>query len=366
LPIAAFAIVVGFPMSYLAPRFDPDIFVSYSHGAPFGGRAPLRDWSQALVGRLTDGLRALKTEFDSLSVWMDPELDPTVQLTDDLRAKASQCGVLIIFMSERYLKSSWCKDELNWFEGQLRDRLGPDGRVFVIKAQRTDRKDWPKLLLDERGYAMTGFSFFDPATGEPRGFQEPKPNDEEYYRELSRLRVWLTQRLRELRDCVAKDAQTQQSAAAARDSRRPPRLYLHASPHAEDARAEVELALKADGVALVTATPVGGDGLKAWELEAKVRIEAAKRCDALAILRVEHDERFVDDLFAIGVDERERMTGVRGSPPPCAVLDRSGRALPIDVAPFGIARFDVLPPDWPGVFRAWLDATRAAPAGAML
>ncbi len=350
-------------MSYLAPRFDPDIFVSYSHGAPVGGRAPLRDWSRDLVGRLKDGLHALKTEFTGLSVWMDPDLDPTALLTDDLRAKASRCGVLMIVMSERYLESSWCKDELEWFKAQILDRAGPDGRVFVIKAQRTDTNNWPELLRDERGHAMTGFSFFDPATGDPWGFQLREPNDEEYYKELGRLRVWLTQRLRELRDRAAKEALAQEAAAAVRIGQRAPRLYLHASQHAEAARVEIELALKRDGVAALTAKPVGGDGLKAWEQEAKVRIETAKRCDALALVRIENDERFVDDLFGIGMDERERMIGAHGAPPPCAVLDRSGDALPIDVAPFGIARFDVRRPDWRGPFRAWLEAARLGTVG---
>ena len=37
-------------MSYLAPHFDPDVFVSYSHGDPIGGRAPLRMDSGSLPG----------------------------------------------------------------------------------------------------------------------------------------------------------------------------------------------------------------------------------------------------------------------------------------------------------------------------
>ena len=100
-------------MSYLAPDFDPDVFVSYSHGDPEGGRAPLRDWSQALVRRLKDGLHALETEFDDLKVWMDPDI-----------GKASACGILMIVMSKRYLKSSWCKDELEWFRKQFEGRAG--------------------------------------------------------------------------------------------------------------------------------------------------------------------------------------------------------------------------------------------------
>ena len=92
-------------------------------------------------------------------------------------------------------------------------------------------------------------------------------------------------------------------------------------------------------------------------------MEAAKRCEALALLRIESDERFVDDLLDIGVDERERIVGVRGAPLPCAVLDKTGESLPIDVAPFGIERFDVTQTDWNGRFRSWLDAARPSPAG---
>ena len=91
-------------MPYLAPHFDPDVFVSYSHGAPSGGVAPLRDWSRDLVEKLKAGIRALKTEFDGLEVWMDPDIDPTALLTDELKSKAGTCGVLMIVMSERYLQ----------------------------------------------------------------------------------------------------------------------------------------------------------------------------------------------------------------------------------------------------------------------
>ena len=82
------------------------------------------------------------------------------------------------------------------------------------------------------------------------------------------------------------------------------------------------------------------------------------------MLRVEQDERFVGDLLGIGVDERERIAGARGAPLPCAVLDKTGERLPIDIAPFGIERFDVNRTDWRNQFRAWLDAARGATAGA--
>ena len=86
-------------MPYLDPHFDPDVFVSYSHGDPQGGTAPLRDWTRNLIDRLREGLHALETEFDGLDIWMDPQKDPTAQLTDELRAKANRCAVLMIVMS---------------------------------------------------------------------------------------------------------------------------------------------------------------------------------------------------------------------------------------------------------------------------
>ena len=100
---------------------------------------------------------------------MDPEIDPTAYLTDDLREKASACGVLMIVMSKRYLKSSWCDDELEWFKEQVEGRAGRGGRVFVIHAQKTDESLWPDFLRDERGHAMMGFSFYDPESGIPLG-----------------------------------------------------------------------------------------------------------------------------------------------------------------------------------------------------
>jgi hypothetical protein len=349
------------PVPYLAPHFDPDVFVSYSHGKPTGSRAPLRDWTHALMVRLKDGLRDLRAEFDDLDIWMDPDIDPTAQLTDELKGKAGACGVLMIVMSERYLRSRWCQDELDWFKEQIKDRTGTGGRVFVIKAQETDRSQWPDFLRDQRGHAMTGFSFYDPDSGDPWGFQLQEPNDD-YFKELGRVRLWLTKRLRELRERAAKDAQAKTSAAAtaaaAQRLTASRRIYLHAPPESESARAEIDLALKGEGIISLIAQNGAGGGLAAWQREARDRLETAKRCQALVLLRIEQDERFVGDLLDIGVDERERIAGARGAPLPCAVLDKTGERLPIDIAPFGIEHFDVNRIDWRSQFRTWLDAGR--------
>jgi hypothetical protein len=102
----------------------------------------------------------------------------------------------------------------------------------------------------------------------------------------------------------------------------------------------------------------GGDALADWVRESKARFEAAKRCDALALVRPESDDNFIGDLLDIGVDERERIQTARGAPLPCAVFDRSGAALPIDVSPYGIKRFDLSQTNWAPEFSAWLDSAR--------
>lgn len=350
-------------MSYLAPHFDPDVFVSYSHGDPVGGHAPLRDWTQDLIRTLRDRLHALETEFDGLHIWMDPEIDPTAHLTDELKGKAGACGVLMIVMSNRYLKSTWCKDEREWFGRQIKERPGTDGRVFVIRAQETDAKQWPDFLRDERGHGMPGFSFYDPENGFPWGFQLQKPGDD-YFKELTRLQIWLTRRLRELRERGAKRAEF--AAAAALGAHPQPAgqrlIYLHARPGSEAARAEVDNALESDGIVSVTAPGGAGGSLTDWQVEAKNRIDMAKNCVALAFLRAGDLSRFVRDLLLIGVEERKGIS-VGGQPMPCAILDKSAEALPIDIDQYGIKRFDLNQTYWRGEFRHWLDVVREGSSG---
>jgi hypothetical protein len=356
-------------VAYLGPHFDPDVFVSYAHGDPrHVGESPLKIWRVALVRRLESQILSLDTEYDALQIWMDEQIDPTAQLTEELRSKAAGSGILVIVMSKRYLASSWCRDELEWFRKQVQNRAGEPGRVFVIRAQPTDQAAWPDFLRDERGYAMPGFSFYDPATGLPWGWPDLAESDRDFVKEMCRLQTALTKRLRELRDRAEKRSQ----AEAAATSASPPqsgvpqpgahRIYLHAPSDCEPARLEIGRVLALEGLVPLTARVSAEGGLASWQRESGARIETAKRCEALALLRPQDPDRFVGDLIDIGVDERARIADARGAPLPCAVLDNTGAGMPIDVTPFGIEHFDVSRESWRGEFRRWLDAAR--PKGA--
>jgi hypothetical protein len=112
-----------------------------------------------ILGAVRATIRSVDPEFDQLHIWRDEHIDPTIHLTDELRAKVTQSGILMVVMSPRYLGSAWCKDELEWFRRQVEERRRDQGRVFVVRALPTPESSWPEFLRDERGHALVGFRF---------------------------------------------------------------------------------------------------------------------------------------------------------------------------------------------------------------
>ncbi len=351
-------------MAFLVPYFEYDVFVSYSHGVH--GResdAPLRDWTLDLIRRLETDIRAVDTEFDDLHIWRDEQIDPTIHVSDELRGKVKSSGILLIVMSPRYLTSAWCKDELEWFREQVQERERDQGRVFIVRVLRTDENRWPDFLRDARGHSLAGFQFHDKQGSMPFGWRGSSENHEAYVRELWRLQTALTRRLRELLANAERRVKPQVVRKAG-DGTSQRRIYLHARPENASAYDEVKRALLLDGMAPLSTVADPGRAIADWMRESRARIETAKRCDALALVRADGDERFIGDLLEIGVDERERIQSARGAPLPCAVLDRSGESLPIDVSSYGIEHFDVDREGWRGLFQGWLQQAHERSAAA--
>jgi hypothetical protein len=352
-------------MPFLQAPFQYDAFVSYSHGArPGQTDTPLKRWTLELINNLEQNVWSVDPELQHVTIWRDAHHDPTLFLTDEIRRTVSASGILILVMSPWYLASKWCTDEREWFKEQVQDRSRDQGRVFVIRALHTDEKNWPDFLRDTRGHALPGFKFYDKEDSVPHGWEGNYGEPKIYQQELQRLRVTLTKRLRELRANaerrVAAEAPPAAAAAAATSRRR---IYLHARPEHQPVNESIRRKLEEDGI--LPLCPAGDAGRDLADLlrKSKARMEAAKRCDAIALVRADGDDSFVGDLIEVGVDERERIETSRGAPLPCAVLDGSGQqSLPIDVSPWGIARFDVTQQDWPRQFHGWLEQARQAPA----
>lgn len=347
-------------MSYLAPHFDYDVFVSYAHGhVPGVDDPPLKRWSQALIDSLKADIGSLFSDFDELTIWDDRSLDPTAALTGELRKKVERSCLLLIVMSPRYLSSAWCTDELAWFEREFAERRKGPGRVFIVRAVSTNPKKWPGGLKDERGHPDLGFRFHretDEENVEPYGWPDLVDRNEDFYRSLATLRTTLVRRLREIKKNYARQATSVATRTGAAAVQRPPRLYLHARPEYDALRLSVSNDLRAVGCRVVTPVAAAtGGSLADWTAESRARIEAVQHCDALTLLRGSADHGFGDELCDIAIDERERVNAAREAPLPCAVLDAS-RA-PFPMADFarrnGIELFDLNDPAWRSSFKAW-------------
>ena len=111
-------------MTYV-PGFEHDVFVSYAHGLPplAGFRGGLRrelisKWTHSLVDDLSSQLDVLlgtKDQKRRVLIWMDPALEGNHPLSESINAKIKQSALFLVVMSQYYLESPWCRDELKWF-----------------------------------------------------------------------------------------------------------------------------------------------------------------------------------------------------------------------------------------------------------
>lgn len=76
---------------------EPYIFISYAH------RDAERVWP--IVARL---------QLDGYRVWYDEGIDPGTEWDENIASHVTGCGYFLAFLSENYLQSDNCKDELNF------------------------------------------------------------------------------------------------------------------------------------------------------------------------------------------------------------------------------------------------------------
>lgn len=60
---------------------------------------------------------------DNYRVWYDEGIDPGSEWDENIVSHVEKCGYLIALLSEEYLQSSNCKDELNYARELEKPRL---------------------------------------------------------------------------------------------------------------------------------------------------------------------------------------------------------------------------------------------------
>ena len=223
------------------------IVISYAHIDNLPVTEGARGWVDAFHRMLQVRLQQL-TGRNDVQVWRDPKLAGNDYFNDTLLDPIRKAAVFIPIVSPAYLRSEWCRRELDTFV--RRDdggNISAAGRLFKILKTPVRLDDQPAVLRD-----MLGYEFFkiDPDSGRMRELSQDE--DTNY---LLRL------------DDLAHDIATAIGAGPARIEARPGEA-VYVAESTSDVRAErdnVRRDLTQQGYTVLpdTALPLEADPLQA-------------------------------------------------------------------------------------------------------
>jgi TIR domain len=346
-------------MAYLSKPFEHDVFVSYAHGrAERPGIKGLKHWSERLRDELEAGIVEFVREFEPLDIFIDRQLDPTQPLSDLVRCHVIGSGLLLVIMSERYLKSAWCQDERDWFETEVRRRRTSGGVVLVVRLQPTDPGAWPLCLKDERGHVVLGFRFHPhPKRDEPDelvqpyGWPEPLPQDRAYYEELGKLASIVTQRLRQLKQAQELDEKARRPRNQIRIEGEPS-IYLQAPISTVAAWAEAKALLESAKCRVVPeALPLVATDLASIQAAHRERLKILKEMHALCLLRAPQANGIDLEIDSIASDRNLLKTFDKDLP--CVIINRGAGDIP-RARELGIETIKAPDDNWLVPLQAWL------------
>lgn len=171
-------------MAYV-PGFDYDIFISYTHNdnhAPAG--AP--GWVDEFHGWLESWL-VKRRGMSKLTIWRDRELRGNTAFDLAIQNKIKSSALFFALNSRNYLKSNYCRQELEWFHQYNSGRpgglfVGEEIRIFNILLNNIPYQQWPQDLLGR----TSGHPMFD-ARHEKELGDFLSPDDPRFDKQLRRI-----------------------------------------------------------------------------------------------------------------------------------------------------------------------------------
>lgn len=365
-------------MSYIGEPFSYDLFVSYSHGDFDGsGSSPLKRWSQAFIRELESELRVnpkfgrhIKLFFDDHHR-PDQGLDPMAGLTDQLRDEIGGAALLMVLMSEHYLRSNWCADERDWWcEKQEAQSLATDERIAVARIWPTTEA-WPQALTDQHGQELVGFCFYDRQNADfrphPYEWPAPEPSSKGPFRdELLETVAWLWRKMDAMKKRMDERRRIKDDVARLAGPPAGQVVYLHGRTEHAKIWERANDALTQDGFTVLPGEPdpVASDPRRLQEVRQR-RVETLSGCDALLLLGTEDGRALDADLVVVGRQDRHSARALANRLLPCGLLDLVGgpiatpqrktaaRALQVDW-------IDSTEEPWTDDVQRWLAAKSAA------
>jgi TIR domain len=191
------------PLAPLKPT-EFDVFVSYAHadnGVPLGARFE-QGWVTALTSNLNVGPNVLAKRF-----FVDHQLRPGDDFGTDLLLKVEHSSLLLLILSENYIESRWCGQELEHFTRTHASDVENPRDVFMVElAPYESFSTVPNSIqLLRRRLISVKFWYQLSDTSAPSLAGYPSPLDsgpvgrDQYWKALNDLRGAMDRRLRELR-----------------------------------------------------------------------------------------------------------------------------------------------------------------------
>ena len=263
-----------------AKSFEKDIFISYCHADnddPMG-EGWIELFHRILRSRLIQLLGARVPE-EEPTIWRDNRLQGNDEFAGVLADELRKVALVVSVMSPSYVKSDWCRREIEAFCSAAASRGGivvggNKGRILKVLKDPVPPDDQPEEMKGQ-----TGFPFYvkDPELQRPVQFTLTKGDDtnalaKKVINDLAYSIIATLQAVNEVADTGANTAATPAAATVAPAAGT---VYL-AECELEDERQQVRRALEDRGV---TVLPAGDlPGRKPEEFKQTVR-EALAQCD---------------------------------------------------------------------------------------
>ena len=132
------------------PGFEFDVFVSYAQGdvSAVGDAEYEHDRIAELVDVLKKWLPQALGAKQGVNIWPDRHRRGDESFEKQIIHAISHAATLLVILTESYLQSDWCKNELQIFLKATSGSGGPDGRIFAAYIDNIDRKRLPAPLAD--------------------------------------------------------------------------------------------------------------------------------------------------------------------------------------------------------------------------
>jgi len=137
--------------------------------------------------------RGLGYETHAYSIWMDRSAGGNNSFSDALLDNINQSAILMVIMSPAYLRSDWCRAEVNAFFRTTTNKSQFYGRVFIVEPRPTDKISWPEQFRN-----LDTFKFWY-ESDEGQIYAPLSKTDHGYFLSLERLATELSKVLTALR-----------------------------------------------------------------------------------------------------------------------------------------------------------------------